>query len=276
VAVQHASGECRGSARPSRYGDEVRRREDEFAEAFGDIAPVRFAVVAWRLAVTGQPAYVRRHARIESATCLRSPWDGSLTCAVQIISRWPAELTWSRQWGRDRGWRDWPQLFGRYVARPRRACPRRTPEGGRADQPTVQGAPLRVNAVGGRFADRRVPYMPVVVLAPGARVPFQLTFVIVTDAPTCENEEFHEFVIFWSAPNAKASFHPLMAADPVLVMVTSATKPSGHSDVFLYTTRHAGRGGVPADGLTGGGVGAFTVIVPLDSDTLPAASRART
>ena len=27
----------------SRYGDEVRRRRDEFADAWGDIAPVTFA-----------------------------------------------------------------------------------------------------------------------------------------------------------------------------------------------------------------------------------------
>lgn len=100
----------------SRYGDEVRRRVDEFADAWGDIAPVTFAVVAWRLATTLQPGYVRHHPRVVSATCSRSPWDGGLTCDVTLVSPWPAELTWSRQWGRDRGWRDWPQLFGQYVA----------------------------------------------------------------------------------------------------------------------------------------------------------------
>jgi hypothetical protein len=99
----------------SRYRDEVRRRVDEFAPAWGDIAPVTFAVVAWRLATTLQPGYVRWHPRIVSASCLRSPWDGSLTCDVTLVSPWPAQLTWSRQWDRDRGWRDWPQLFGQYV-----------------------------------------------------------------------------------------------------------------------------------------------------------------
>jgi hypothetical protein len=88
----------------------------EFAGAWGDIAPVTFAVVAWRLATTLQPGYVRRHPRVVSATCSRNPWDGGLTCDVTLVSGWPAELTWSRQWGRDRGWRDWPQLFGQYVA----------------------------------------------------------------------------------------------------------------------------------------------------------------
>lgn len=100
----------------SRYAGEVRRRADEFADAWGDISPVTFAVVAWRLAAGLQPGYVRWHRRVVSATCSRSPWDGSLTCDVTLVSPWPAQLTWSRQWNRDRGWRDWPQLFGQYVA----------------------------------------------------------------------------------------------------------------------------------------------------------------
>jgi hypothetical protein len=58
---------------------------------------------------------VRWHRRIVAAACLCSPWDGSLTCEISLASPWPAELTWTRQWGRDRGWRDWPQLFGQYV-----------------------------------------------------------------------------------------------------------------------------------------------------------------
>ena len=99
----------------SRYGAEVRRRAGEFSDAWGDIAPVTFAATAWRLATTLSPGYVRWHRRIVSATCLRSPWDGSLTCKVTLVSPWPAELTWTKEWWRDRGWRDWPQLFGQYV-----------------------------------------------------------------------------------------------------------------------------------------------------------------
>jgi hypothetical protein len=99
----------------SRYGADVRRRVGEFADAWGDIAPVTFAATAWRLATTLSPGFVRWHRRIVSATCVRSPWDGSLTCQVTIVSRWPAELTWTKEWWRDRGWRDWPQLFGQYV-----------------------------------------------------------------------------------------------------------------------------------------------------------------
>ena len=99
----------------SRYGAEVRQRVGEFADAWGDIAPVTFALTAWRLATGLSPGYVRWHRRILAARCLRSPWDGSLICEVSLVSPWPAELTWTRQWWRDRGWRDWPQLFGQYV-----------------------------------------------------------------------------------------------------------------------------------------------------------------
>jgi hypothetical protein len=99
----------------SRYGAEVNGQASEFAESWGDISPVTFAVTAWRLATALRPGYVRWHRRIVAAECLRSPWDGSLTCEVSLVSPWPAELTWTRQWCRDRGWRDWPQLFGQYV-----------------------------------------------------------------------------------------------------------------------------------------------------------------
>ncbi|GIJ43393.1 hypothetical protein Val02_02790 [Virgisporangium aliadipatigenens] len=106
---EHASGE-RG-----RYASEVRLRLDEFAAAYGDIAPVTFAVVAWRLAVGLQPGYVRQHPRILSAICSRNSWDGGLTCDITLVSPWPAQLSRGRHWDRDRGWQDWPQLFGQYV-----------------------------------------------------------------------------------------------------------------------------------------------------------------
>ncbi|MEH0845241.1 hypothetical protein V6U81_22895 [Micromonospora sp. CPCC 205711] len=99
----------------SRYDAEVCRRIDEFRDAWGDIAPVTFAVAAWRLATGLTPGFVRWHRRIVAADCRRSPWDGSLICAVTVVAPWPAELTWTRQWGHDRGWRDWPQLFGQYA-----------------------------------------------------------------------------------------------------------------------------------------------------------------
>lgn len=100
----------------SRYGAEVRRRVDEFAAAWGDISPVSFAVTAWRIATALSPGYVRWHRRILSASCTRSPWDGSLIGEATMAAGWPAQLTWSRQWTRDNGWRDWPQVFGQYVS----------------------------------------------------------------------------------------------------------------------------------------------------------------
>ena len=105
----------RGAGGHGRYEAEVSGRLDEFAGCWGDIAPVAFAVTAWRLATTLEPPYVRWHRRVVSATCVRSPWDGSVTCTAVLVSGWPAELTWSRQWQRDRGWRDWPEVFGQFV-----------------------------------------------------------------------------------------------------------------------------------------------------------------
>ncbi|SCE76218.1 hypothetical protein [Micromonospora mirobrigensis] len=99
----------------SRYAAEVRRRSAEFADSWGDFSPVGFAVTAWRLAAGLAPPYLRWHRRITSADLLRSPWDGTLTCRVSVASPRPAELTHSRQWYRDRGWRDWPRLLGQYA-----------------------------------------------------------------------------------------------------------------------------------------------------------------
>ena len=99
----------------SRFDAHVLAHLGDFAGAWGDIAPVTFAATAWRLATGLSPGYVRLHRRVVTATCERNPWDGSLTFAATLVSRWPAELTWSRQWQRDRGWRDWPQMFGQYV-----------------------------------------------------------------------------------------------------------------------------------------------------------------
>ena len=98
-----------------RYGAAVRRRLADFEDAWGDIAPVGFAAAAWRVAMELEPAYVRTHPRVLSATCRRNAWDGTLTCETTMAGRWPAELTAGRQWMRDRGWRDWPQTFGQYL-----------------------------------------------------------------------------------------------------------------------------------------------------------------
>jgi hypothetical protein len=103
------------AAGPSRFAERVRRGVAAFDDSWGDIAPVTFACAAWRLATTPGPPYVRWHRRILSATCDRNPWDGSLTAHVVLVSPLPAQLTVSRDWWRDRGWREWPQTFGEYL-----------------------------------------------------------------------------------------------------------------------------------------------------------------
>jgi hypothetical protein len=101
----------------SRYEAVVRARTDDFADSWGDIAPVTFACTAWHLATEPllSPGFVRWHRRILQAVCVRNEWDGGLVGAVTLVSPWPAELTCSRQWWRDRGWRDWPRTFGQYL-----------------------------------------------------------------------------------------------------------------------------------------------------------------
>ena len=42
-------------------------------------------------------------------------WDGSLTARVTMASPLPAALSTSKAWWRDRGWQEWPQVFGQFV-----------------------------------------------------------------------------------------------------------------------------------------------------------------
>lgn len=105
------------AAREEAFGARVRSSEAEFSDTWGAVSPAGFASVAWRMATPPEldPGLVRWHRRIVMATCARNHWDGGLTASVIVVSPWPAELTWSRQWGRDRGWRDWPEVFGQFV-----------------------------------------------------------------------------------------------------------------------------------------------------------------
>ncbi|WP_431955608.1 hypothetical protein [Nocardia lijiangensis] len=102
----------------SRFGRHVERHAADFADCWGDIAPVSFACVAWRLATPPhlEPGFARFHHRVLSADCLRNPWDGTLIARLSIVSPWPDVLSSSRVWGRDRGWRGWPETFGQYLA----------------------------------------------------------------------------------------------------------------------------------------------------------------
>ncbi|GAA0929785.1 hypothetical protein [Nonomuraea longicatena] len=101
--------------RDGRYAVHVRKNLAEFD--WGDIAPVRFACAAWRLAVPPSlsPGYVRWDRRVLDAACERNTWDGTLLARVRLVSPLPEQLTRSRTWWRDRGWQGWQELFGQYV-----------------------------------------------------------------------------------------------------------------------------------------------------------------
>jgi hypothetical protein len=109
--------ESHDRAHGDRYAALVEQQAEQFASAFGDIAPVEFACIAWRLATPPalEPGLVRWHRRVLRAHCRRNTWDGTLVADVRIASALPAELTRSREWWRDRGWQEWPQVFGQYV-----------------------------------------------------------------------------------------------------------------------------------------------------------------
>ncbi|MCO8271826.1 hypothetical protein M1L60_14605 [Actinoplanes sp. TRM 88003] len=101
----------------SRFAEHVWVHAKEFDDCWGDISPVNFACVAWRLATAPHldPGFVRLHRRVLRAECRRNTWDGSLTVAVDLVAPWPGELTASRDWTRDRGWRGWPETFGQFL-----------------------------------------------------------------------------------------------------------------------------------------------------------------
>ena len=98
----------------SRFAEHIWAHVKEFDECWGDISPVGFACVAWRLTTAPHldPGYVRLHRRVLEAECVRNSWDGSLTVHARLVSPWPAALADSQVWGQDRGWRGWPETFG--------------------------------------------------------------------------------------------------------------------------------------------------------------------
>ena len=115
--INHDYDRERAEDGESRYGSFVTDNVRRFKDTWGDIAPVEFTCVAWHLATAPMldPGYVRMHSRILDAVCMRNGWDGGLTARVRIVSPWPAALTASRDWWHDRGWRDWPEVFGQFV-----------------------------------------------------------------------------------------------------------------------------------------------------------------
>ncbi|GAA3392932.1 hypothetical protein [Cryptosporangium minutisporangium] len=118
-----------------RYAQLVRYHQDLFVDAWGDIAPVEFAAVAWRIAtppLTTTPAYVRWHRRVLSAEVVRNFWDGSLLARVQLVAPSPVNLATlppvssgappTSPFGDDQvrepgdgAWRGWTSSFGQFV-----------------------------------------------------------------------------------------------------------------------------------------------------------------
>jgi hypothetical protein len=63
--------------------------------------------------------------------------------------------------------------------------------------------------------------------------------VKVAFCPLCDAVAFHACVIVWLPAHAHVRCHPLIAALPVLVIVTAPVKPLPQSVLTLYATRHA-------------------------------------
>ena len=99
------------------YAEVLHRHLADFDGIWGDIAPVAFACSAWRLAIPpiADPGFIRCHQRVLTARCEQNAWDGSLTTRLILACPLPSALTVSKAWWHDRGWQEWPQIFGQYV-----------------------------------------------------------------------------------------------------------------------------------------------------------------
>jgi hypothetical protein len=120
--IDHGYDRERAAVGVSRFADHVAGNLDAFTDTFGDISPVGFACVAWELATPPalSPGYVRAHRRVLEAVCVRNQYDGGLGVRVSLVAPWPAELTATRAWTHDQGWRGWPVVMGQYVQPPAR------------------------------------------------------------------------------------------------------------------------------------------------------------
>jgi hypothetical protein len=101
----------------------------------------------------------------------------------------------------------------------------------------LQVIPLTVNEVGDESLDVHVPWNPNDALPPGLIEPLYEALVAVTVSPLCVSEpSFHELVTFWSPGKVNFTVQLLIAALPVLLIVTLAVNPPGHSLFFVYAT----------------------------------------
>ena len=98
------------------------------------------------------------------------------------------------------------------------------------DQTTEQAVPLSVNAVGGELVPFQLPLKPgsELSVAPGAIVLLYDRLVIVTALPDWLYEPFHNWVIVCPLGNENFRLQPLMAVEPVFVIVKLAPNPPGH------------------------------------------------
>ena len=93
---------------------------------------------------------------------------------------------------------------------------------------------MTVNDIGDESLDVQVPWKPNDVLPPGLIEPLYEALVAVTVAPLCVSEpSFHEPVTFWSPGKVNFTVQPLIVLVPVLLIVTVAVKPPGHSLFFV-------------------------------------------
>src|SRR3954471_23520453 len=111
---------------------------------------------------------------------------------------------------------------------------------------------------------------------------FQAAWGRVAAVPVWVHEPFQDWVMRWSPPKLNVITQSVIAALPVLVTVTSATKPLLHRDVLVNVPRQDRAGGFGLDEtggpelFGGGGLEPPVTVTALDAiETLPAASLAR-
>ncbi len=91
--------------------------------------------------------------------------------------------------------------------------------------------------MGDESLDVQVPWKPNEALPPGLIEPLYAALVAVTVCPLCVSEpSFHELVTFWSPGKVNFTVQLPIALLPVLLIVTPAVKPPGHSLFFVYVT----------------------------------------
>src|SRR5689334_14667981 len=93
--------------------------------------------------------------------------------------------------------------------------------------PTLQTAPLRVNAVGALLLPLQLAINPSSAVPPEAIFAFHPASCVTTLEPVWVNGPFHSCVIVCPFGNVQARVHPLIAG-PRLVIFTSAWKPVFH------------------------------------------------